>query len=591
VSQNEIFDFKADKVMSPSAASSDGPGSSGDAGPAIFFHVDQVEGLGRNLNGRRSAGSGFLHGWIAHSEGDEIRALVSNQNDAKELAEILQKRGETRPLRAVSLKGGDFTGFGCVFFPGPNYKGATWRRQRLGPNRVSLVGVTHTVSTRKIVERFHSLMSEPVEDWDAIICTSRAVRSVVARHFESEAEYFRCRFGATRVPQPQLPIIPLGVNASAFAPREGAREVMRAAHGAPEDAVVVMTMGRLSVVEKANPVPLLLALQEIAPGLGRPLHLWMVGFASRPEEEALHREAAQLSPSVKVQIIDGRDPQIRRDAWAGADIFTLPSDSIQETFGLVPVEAMAAGLPVVMPDWDGFRDTVLHGETGFLVPTRMAPPGMGRSLGRRFANGADGYLQHLVQVQAQVQIDIPAYSRALDVLVRDPSLRARMGKAGQRHVAQKLDWSRVVPLYLDLAKELAERRASGVPTTPALRPEAPSPLELDPFALYADYPSALISMDTPVHPGPRRDAAFLELASRVSGQTLYRRPGMAPELALSVLNAVATRPGLSVLDIAKSLDLRPAPAIAAVLSLAKFDALRLPELPHLTARPSTSSDA
>ena len=37
------------------------------------------------------------------------------------------------------------------------------------------------------------------------------------------------------------------------------------------------------------------------------------------------------------------------------------ADNIQETFGLTPVEAMAAGLPCVMSDWDGYRDTVRDG--------------------------------------------------------------------------------------------------------------------------------------------------------------------------------------------------------------------------------------
>lgn len=124
--------------------------------------------------------------------------------------------------------GGDFCDAGCVFFPAPGFQGATWRRQRLGPARRSLVGLTHAVSTRRIVQGLHHLHAESVEPWDAIICTSRAVQGAVRRQFEAEAEFVRARFGAARVPQPRLPVIPLGVDAAAFAPREGARERMRA---------------------------------------------------------------------------------------------------------------------------------------------------------------------------------------------------------------------------------------------------------------------------------------------------------------------------------------------------------------------------
>ena len=48
---------------------------------------------------------------------------------------------------------------------------------------------------------------------------------------------------------------------------------------------------------------------------------------------------------------------------------------MQESFGLTPIEAMAAGLPRVISDWDGYRDSVNDGEDGFLIRTaRNRPP-------------------------------------------------------------------------------------------------------------------------------------------------------------------------------------------------------------------------
>ncbi|MBM3591942.1 MAG: glycosyltransferase family 4 protein [Alphaproteobacteria bacterium] len=44
---------------------------------------------------------------------------------------------------------------------------------------------------------------------------------------------------------------------------------------------------------------------------------------------------------MKVHVLDGQNAEIRSKAWAAADIFTLPVDNVQETFGLAPVEAMA----------------------------------------------------------------------------------------------------------------------------------------------------------------------------------------------------------------------------------------------------------
>ena len=61
--------------------------------------------------------------------------------------------------------------------------------------------------------------------------------------------------------------------------------------------------------------------------------------------------------------------------WSAADVFTSLSDNIQESFGLTPIEAMASGLPVLVSDWDGYRDTVTHGAEGLVVPTVMPPAG------------------------------------------------------------------------------------------------------------------------------------------------------------------------------------------------------------------------
>ena len=548
-----------------------------DQSPALYFHPDMLEGPDRPLVGRRSAGSSFLKGWLRCFDGEELRFVVDGEAEARACREIMAERGESRPLRIDALNGApDFLDAGTVFFPTPGFSRAPWLRLRGDPARCSLVGITHTVSTRRIIEGLHALMSEPVEDWDAIICTSRAVRSVVARQFAEEEAFFRARFGATRVPQPQLPVIPLGIETADFAPRDGARARMRERHGAPEDAAVILTMGRLSVIEKANPLPLFLAAELLAERLGRPVHLWLCGWTDREEEARLHRLGAErVARNATVRIIDGRDPEIRRNIWAGADVFTLPADSIQETFGLVPVEAMAAGLPVVMPDWDGFRDTVRHGETGFLVPTRAAPPGLGTDFAARFADGRDGYLHYLTLVQSHVQIDVPAYAAALYRVLSDAGLRARLGAAAATHARETFDWSAVVPRYLDLARELAALRAGAAPSIASGPPGRRHPLEIDPFTLYADYPTERLAPDRVVALRRRPAAEHIALFDEVSGRKLYKRGVIRPATLETVIEALARGPK-SATDIAGETGLPLAAVFSALFHLLKSDLARLP---------------
>lgn len=539
-------------------------------GTAIYFHPDAIEGDGRELVGRRSAGSSFLKGYLEHAGGDTLRIVTDVANAGATFEKTVRAMGETRPIEALSLKtGASLAPAGTIFFPTPGHQQAPWLRMRQGMNSASFVGITHTVSTRRIIEGLHSLLAQPVQPWDAIICTSRAVKSVVATQLEAESRFYMDRFGASRVPVPQLPVIPLGIATGDFVPRDGARAALRGRFDVPEDAIVVMTMGRLSVVEKANMTPLVIALEQVADRTGKDIHLWVTGWTKREDEEALHHEALdRLCHRVKARILDGREPDLRRDIWAAADIFTLPVDSIQETFGLAPVEAMAAGLPVVMPDWDGFRDTVLNGKTGFLVPTRTMPPGTGDVLAQRFANGQDGYLQHLALVQAQVQIDVPAYADALERLITDAELRARMGAQGQAHVRASLDWSVVIPQYLDLAAALAEQRRQAKPERRV------NPMAIDPFTLYREYPSGHIRADDRVRLNGTPGKEDIELHDKLSARQLYHRHPVPLDQLHIACTMLGQHGEVSVAELAELMKMKVTRAMVIVMMLAKSDMVR-----------------
>lgn len=541
--------------------------------PAIFFHPDAIETQGKDIVGRRSAGQSFLKGFLTHVGGDHVSVVTQTDAAAKTFETVAREMGETREIRARTLRGQKgFTDAGAIFFPGPSYLDAAWRRQRFDPVACSLIGITHTVSTRRVIEGMHTLLGEPVEPWDAIICTSRAVQSVVKKQMELETEYYRARFGATRVPIPQLPLIPLGIHAADFARTDKGRAAMRARFQTPDDATVVMTMGRFTSVEKANPAPMFIALEQVAKATGKPVHLWMVGWASRDAEMALHREgAAELCPSVVTHIIDGREADVRRDIWSGADIFTLPVDNIQETFGLVPVEAMAAGLPVVMPDWNGFRDTVVHGETGYLIPTAMSPRGTGENVARRFADGTDDYLRYLSIVQQQTMIDIPAYAEAIGALVKDDVKRRQMGAAGRAHVLSRFDWAAVIPLYLDLTVELAAMRGGATPTTPKLPRSDISPIEVDPFTLYQKYPAAHPVGGSIVTHKRILGSDELTKLDKLNGRALYGRRIVPDAFVLRISAMLAEKGAMTVAEIAQETKIAIGVAMATLLFLAKFD--------------------
>ncbi|MFX4717673.1 glycosyltransferase, partial [Acinetobacter baumannii] len=84
-----------------------------------------------------------------------------------------------------------------------------------------------------------------------------------------------------------------------------------------------------------------------------------------------------------------------------------------ETFGITPLEAMAAGLPVVVSDWDGYRATVRHGVEGFLVETLGGPPGLGDLMLDRHLFGMDSYQSYVGQVAQYTAVHVAKAAEAL----------------------------------------------------------------------------------------------------------------------------------------------------------------------------------
>src|SRR6202012_5551691 len=120
----------------------------------------------------------------------------------------------------------------------------------------------------------------------------------------------------------------------------------------------------------------------------------LAGWFPGGERERQFYEAAAraYAPDVAVHFVPGDDRARIGALWAGADVFVSLVDNIQETFGITPVEAMAAGLPVVVSDWDGYRSTVRDGVEGFLIPTLGGPPGgLGDTFALRLALEMDSY--------------------------------------------------------------------------------------------------------------------------------------------------------------------------------------------------------
>jgi hypothetical protein len=205
---------------------------------------------------------------------------------------------------------------------------------------------------------------------------------------------------------------------------------------------------------------------------------------------------------VRVIFEDGRTPQARTGVWHAADIFSSLVDNIQETFGLTPIEAMAAGLPVVVTDYDGYRESVREGIDGFRIRTWQPAAGQGVDLIDAHADAISGYRDYVSKASAYVGIDIAQAASAYVQLAQDPALRQRMGSQGRERARHQYDWASLVPRYMDLFSELARLRQAADATPGPQSLGARHPRRSDPYHSFSHYPSATLGPDLLLRPGP-----------------------------------------------------------------------------------------
>lgn len=488
---------------------------------ALHYEVEAFDTSRAKLMGRHAAGEGFLRGYARHASTETLLCHTRAKKDFADFVSRVEKlAGRPRACRWIPY--GNAEGLaqaGCLFYPAPNVGELAWRRRFHGPRSYSVCGITHTIATQGVMDSIGQMLVAPLQHWDALICTSRVAKAVIEQVHAQWAAYLDEKFaGHARCPI-EIPVIPLGVDSGQFAPSAATGKMgadLRKRYGIADDDVAVLFAGRLSYHAKAHPMPMYLGLEDAAKRTQKRIHLIQAGrFPNEAIEQQFVAGAKTFCPSVRTIFLDGRDAESWAAMWHAADIFTSLSDNIQETFGLAPLEAMAAGLPVVVSDWDGYRDTVRHGVDGIAIPTFMPAPGAGEAFAYRHFMDFDNYDHYIGHISQCTGVDVRACGEAFTALVGDPALRRRMGNSGRARAQEQYDWRVIVAAYEALWDELAQRRKAESEIV-ARRAGAPAhPLRDDPFSVFASFASLAVGPETIVLAMPDASEAGIDRARSI----------------------------------------------------------------------------
>lgn len=248
---------------------------------------------------------------------------------------------------------------------------------------------------------------------DALVAESPASKRHMIKHYD--------------VDPVDVAVIPCGVDVERFRPQDKHRA--RADLSLPATAPILLFVGRLQPSKGID--TLLHAAAEIR--RDQPDVCVLVvggGLDDRDEQEAaeldrLQRLGAELGLN-NVRYVKAQPQETLAQYYAAADVFVMPSH--YESFGMVVLEAMACGTPVVGSDVGGLSYTIADGDSGLLVPAG----------------------------------DWRAFAQAVSRLLASPRLQAAMGRAGTER-ARAFAWPYVVEKNMRLYRRLILRRGPMVP--------------------------------------------------------------------------------------------------------------------------------
>jgi glycosyltransferase involved in cell wall biosynthesis len=388
----------------------------------------------RALNGVMVNDSRFVQALLKYGTYDTyyyIRESAENHKISQYAHPERLKALDLRTLELLSVKAPDSL---VLFTSSHHIAKFVPFRQFCGRPQWPICGLTHGLSSNTLIPSYTWNYFAALQHNDAIICTTTSGQTALRSVFENLGSN-EAITGVRGSPFPvQTPIIPLGIDI------EDEATTSRAESAGGSSGFVVLSIGRLSASYKADLRPAIAAFLR-AENLPDGSTLILAGDDTQSHcAQSLQEFADGFASARKVVVMPDISASMKSSLFKMADVALCLTDTYEETFGLSVLEAMAAGLPVVAPSWDGYRDLVLHESTGFLVSTHVWTD-------TSYLNAVSMLIDPAFALSQRVVVDAEEIIRCLSLLGKDKASRREMGVRAKQRARALFSWQTVIQQY------------------------------------------------------------------------------------------------------------------------------------------------
>lgn len=302
---------------------------------------------------------------IDESIGDNVRVIHLNAGDKMPLApEAIFPHLSEFTAHLISFAMRDNVTYDLVY---AHYWLSGWVGQKLKEAwGVPFVQMFHTLGQMKkrISHTFDVLLNQRIATETQIVAwADRLIAATPAEHSQLLWLY--------RARRKNVEIVPPGVNVERFQPDKRSHACLKL--GLSADTKLLLFVGRIEPLKAVDTIIEALGfLRQDAPDVLQKIHFAIIGGDPNDPHDAEMQRLRQLTDQHQlgdnVSFLGARDQAVLPAYYAAATAVIMPSD--YESFGMVALEAMASGTPVIASHVGGLAHLVVNEKTGYLVPVR-----------------------------------------------------------------------------------------------------------------------------------------------------------------------------------------------------------------------------